>query len=270
MNLKIPADFVLAGAHPVQTDFSPVSYTFAGGSLAVTVPNVASGQSFTLRVHLDYALKGTTGYPANSPTTYSRTYSFDSTVNGASINGPTVNALGKSVTAIGGFVTDTSNNPQGGLRVKVYKGLTAKWSGVVDGDGYYFVEVSSGGPYSIVLYDSFGVPVWVKTGVNVAAYAYVPVDLTVLPINCAIQGFVKDSLGNPVSGVSVQLKGPLGNVQTTATTNLGGYYVFRFILPGTYTVKITVPAGYTGVIVSKNVSVKLTGMATVNFVLAKI
>jgi protocatechuate 3,4-dioxygenase beta subunit len=97
----------------------------------------------------------------------------------------------------------------------------------------------------------------------------VPVDLTVLPINCAIQGFVKDSLGNPVSGVSVQLKGPLGNIQTTTTTNPGGYYVFRFILPGTYTVKITVPADYTAAVVSKNVSVKSTYMATVNFVLTK-
>jgi sugar lactone lactonase YvrE len=270
ITVKIPSDFVFAGTNPVQIGFAPVSYTFASGSLALTVPNVASGQSFTLRVHLDYALKGKTGYPANSPTTYSQSYSFDSTVNGAPINAPTINAVGKTVTAIGGFVTDTKNSPQGGLQVKVYKGTAAKWSTIVDGDGYYFVGVSAGGPYSIVLYDSFGVPVWVKTGVNVAANSYVPTDLKVLPINCAIQGFIKDVLGNPVSGVLVQLKGPLGKIQTTTTTtNTGGYYVFRFMLPGTYTVSITVPTGYTTTIVSKTVSVKLTETATVNFDLTK-
>ncbi len=267
VSIKIPVDFVLAGATPVQVDFDSVSYTFAGGVLTVAVPNVASGQTFTLRVHLDYKLKGTTGY---SSTTYSKVYSFATTVNGASINAPSVNAVGKKVTAIGGLVADSRSSPQGGLQVKVYKGTTLKWSSIVYGDGYYFVGVSAGGPYSILLYDSFGVPVWVKTGINVAANTYVPVDLTVLPINCAIQGLVRDNLGNPVAGVTVQLNGPLGKIQTTTTaTNDGGYYVFRFILPGTYTVKITVPTGYTGAVVSKTVSIKLTETAKVDLGVAK-
>jgi hypothetical protein len=257
----------------VTVNFSAVSYTFSGGILRVTLVNVASGQMFTLRVHLDYKLKGTAGYPANSPTTFLRTYTFDTTVNGASIDAPTVRAAGKKATAIGGFVADTNGDPKSGLQARVYKGTTLKWSTVVDGDGYYYVDVAKGGPYSIILYNSFGVPVWIKTGINVAADTYVPLDFRVLPIDCAIQGFVKDDLGNPVAGVTVQVTGPWGNVQNTTTiTNAGGYYLFRFYLPGTYTVKITVPPGYTAMQDTITVTVHLTDTdpATVDFVLTKI
>jgi hypothetical protein len=270
ITIMIPADFVLKGNQPVQIDFTPVSYTFGGGVLTVNVPNVASGHTFTMRVQLDYKLKGSTGYPANSPMIYSKAYSFDTTVNGTPINAPSIDAVGKKVTAIGGYVFDTKGTPQGGLEARVYKDTTLKWRAIVDGDGYFFVKVSAGGPYSIILFDSLGAPIWIKTGISVATNTYVPIDFTVLPIDCSVQGFVKDNLGNQVPGVTVQLNGPLGKILTATTaTNVGGYYVFRSILPGTYTVKITVPAGYTATVVSKTMIVKLTETATANFVLTK-
>ena len=262
--IQIPADFVLEGAQPVQVDFSPANYTFADGVLTVTVPEVGSGQTFTLRVHLDYALKGTKPYPADSPTTFLREYTFETAVNGL-LSQTSITAVGKKATAIGGFVKDTFDEPKSGLQVRVYKGTTLKWSTTVDGDGFYFVEVQAGGPYSIILFNSNNIPVWIKTGISVATDAYVPVDFTVLPIDCAIQGFVKENYNTPVAGVTVQLLGSSGNIIATTTTNLGGYYVFRFYLPGTYTVKIVVPPGYTAPQDSQSVRVRLTETATVNF-----
>ena len=268
ITVQIPTDFNLEGTQPVQINFNPVSYTFANGVLKVIVPNVASGQTFTLRAHLNYNLKGTKPYPPD-PTTYFRQYTFETVANDVYSATATINAVGKKATAIGGFVTDTAGRPKGGLQVKVYKGLCEKWNTIVDGDGFYFVNVDVGGPYTIILFNSNNVPVWVKTCVNVANGAFVSVDFKVPPIDCAIQGFIKDTQNIPVAGVTVQLLNQAGKVITTTTTNLGGYYVFRFYLPGTYTVKIMVPPGYSATPDSKTIRVRLTETATVNFDLTK-
>jgi hypothetical protein len=271
ITVNIPDSFKLTGNQPVQIDFNPVSYTFTDYVLHVTVPNVAAGQTFTLRVHLDYKLKSTTGYPSNAPTTYHSTYIFSTNINGAFYSAPTIEATGKKATAIGGFATDSKGALQSGLKVNVYKGLTLKWSTEVDGDGYYYADVAAGGPYSLVLIDSFGAPVGANIGINVATDTYAPTDLKALPINCAIQGFVKDSLGNPVVGVKVQISGPLEHIQNAAaTTNSGGHYIFRFILPGTYILKITAPPGYTSTHDTQSIRVRLTETGTVNFTLIRI
>ncbi len=267
ISVKIPADFKLAGTQPVRVDFSPFTYTFANGLLSLIVPNVALGQSFTLRVNLDYKLKGTKNYPASSPTTYSKGYTFETTTNNV-VSQTSITALGKKVTAIGGFIAGNDGTPKDGLKVKVYKGLSEKWSTPVDGDGYYLVNVQAGGPYNIMLYNSYGIPVWIKTGINVATDTYLSVDITIPTIDCdcSIKGFVKDNFNNPVAGVTIKLKGPLGNIlTTTTTTNLGGYYVFRFLLPGTYTMTITAPASFTVPETAKTARVRLGETATVNF-----
>ena len=269
VTIKIPTDFVLTGTDKVTVDFNPASYTLAGGMLTVNIPNVASGQAFTLRVHLDYNLKGTKPYPANSPTTYTKQYTFETSVGGLSRQ-TTISATGKKATAIGGIVTDTRNHPENGLKVKVYQGSTMKWSIVVDGDGFYLVEVTAGGPYTIRIVNSNDILVWTKTGVTVAANTYVPRDFTVLPIDWSIQGFVRDDSNAPVAGVTVQLIGPAGNIFGTTTTNLGGHYVFRYYLPAQYTIKIIVPPGYTAAMPSQNVRVHLSEDLIVNFDIRKI
>ena len=269
ITIKIPSDFVLEGAQPVTKDFSPVCYTFAGGVLRVTVPNIASGKMFTLRVHLDYKLKGTKPYPADSPTTYLKSYVFETSVNGVAGEAPSIRADGKKATAIGGFVTDTCGRPKGGLQVRVYKGVTEKGRATVDGDGFYFVEVQAGGPYSIKLFNSNNQPVWLKTGVSVASATFVQVDFKVLPVDCAIQGFVKDNHNSPVAGVTIKLLSSSGNVIATTTTNLGGFYVFRFYHSGTYAVRIVLPPDYSAPYNTKTVRVRLTETAMVDFDLIK-
>jgi serine-aspartate repeat-containing protein C/D/E len=53
--------------------------------------------------------------------------------------------------------------------------------------------------------------------------------------NGSISGTVKDDNGNPIVGVTVELKDASGNTIDTATTTANGGYVFNEVEPGEYT-----------------------------------
>ncbi len=54
----------------------------------------------------------------------------------------------------------------------------------------------------------------------------------------SIDGTVyRDSNGTPISGMTLQLVKPDGEVYMTVETAFDGYYAFEFVLPGTYTVR---------------------------------
>ncbi len=181
----------------------------------------------------------------------------------------TVAAVGKKVTAIGGFLTDVNGVPKGGLTVEVTSGSTVLGSSMASSDGFYFVAVPEGGPYTVRITNSLETPVGPVIVVNVARDQFIEEDFNTLsPADPAITGFVLDADGG-VSGVTAQLLHKTGKVLATTTTNDGGYYVFRFSQPGKYTVKITVPEGYTADATSSTLSVKQFETAKVNFNLAK-
>jgi len=284
--VTIPNDFVLkpiATGQPVQIDGAPVSgYTLIGGMLTVPVGTVNNGQFFTLTVHLDYALKGSTPYPKDSQTSYRKEYSFTTKMDvdvdlvpcsGIAARAPTLVATGKRVTAIGGFVTDLNSYPKNGLTVKITDpvgGVKTLTTGNVMGDGFYFLPVSAGKGYMVQLYNSANNQVGIQTNIEVVQDAFVQVDFNTLsPADPAIHGFVKDKAGNAVAGVTVQLIDVSGRVVATTKTNLGGYYIFRFSRPGSYTIKIIVPTGYIAATTSVNLTVKQFETATVNFTLTK-
>ncbi len=72
-------------------------------------------------------------------------------------------------------------------------------------------------------------------------------DFAELPLPASIAGSVIDDLGNPIPGVTITLTGTdvNGNAVTlTTTTDANGDYEFTDLIPGTYTVTETQPAGY--------------------------
>jgi uncharacterized repeat protein (TIGR02543 family) len=275
--VSIPIDFVLKplspGANPVQINGQPVTYSFSGGVL--TVPNILinQGQTKTLSVHLDYGLKfkytSDQPYTSNSQTTWLKGYAFRATLNSFQTDTATIAAMGKKVTAIGGFLTDVNGVPKGGLTLEVTSGANVIGTSVASSDGFYFIAVPPGGPYTVRITNSLSTPVGPVTIVSVAKDQFVEKDFNTLsPADPAITGFVTDTSGNGVSGATVQLLNRQGKVLATTTTNLGGYYVFRFSQPGQYTVKITVPKGYTATATSTTLSVKQFETAKINFSLA--
>jgi hypothetical protein len=270
IKVKIPNDFVLKGGQPVQIDFVPVAYVGpdSSGILSTTVATVAAGQTFTLRVHLDYGLKGTTPYPADSQTTYYKIYEFKTTVCTVTGKAPAIVATGKKLTAIGGLVTDANGVPKNGLKVELTNPSGSKTYSQtgVPGDGFYFFAVQPGGPYTIRVYNSMNVQVAIKTNIQVAQDAFVETDFNTLsPADPVIQGFVTSNNRNPVAGVTVKLLNSRGQSVATTSTNRGGYYVFRFNQPGKYTVRITAPSGYGVSTESVTLTVKQFESVTVNF-----
>jgi uncharacterized repeat protein (TIGR02543 family) len=294
--VQIPYHFVLksTGSSSVEINGQPVPYTFTPGTSVtvpgtLTVPNILinQGQTKTLTVRLDYGLKFQYGIPppqpftSSSQTTFAQGYAFRATIS-SYLQGEnpstaktfqadtgTVAAFGKKVTAIGGFLTDVNGAPKGGLTVQIFSGSTQIGTSLVSNDGFYFVVLSQAGTYTVKVCNSPNSQVAISNNVKISKDQFVETDFNNLnPADPAITGFVTDAGGNGVAGVKVQLLDKQGRGLATITTNLGGYYVFRFSQPGQYTVKITVPKGYTSTVTSTTLSVKQFETAKVNFSLA--
>jgi hypothetical protein len=304
VSVDIPKDFLLRqiipGVSPItingqpipaSTDSQTLGYSFTPasgtnpGKLSITNLVLNKGQEVTLTVNLDYALKFQNGGPLNkftaaSQTTYAAGYAFRATVTyylqddtGKTVNNiladtGTIAAVGKKVTAVGGFLTDVNGVPKGGLTVVANNNpsLTATSTS----DGFYFLppqtQTMAPGTYSIKVYNSLNIQVATANNIKLSKDQFVQKDIDNLnPADPAISGFVKDDSGNGVSGITVQLLNKQGSVFAKTTTNNGGYYVLRFSMPGEYTVKISVPSGYSASVTSMTLNVKQFETAKVNF-----
>ena len=274
VTVKIPSDFDLKRlsprTSPVQIDGKAVYYSIsAGGLLKVSNIKINQSQTVTLTVHLDYALTDGCGsqlFKLSSPTTYSKAYAFNATLNSTQVATANIAAVGKKVTAIGGLIKDLLGEPKGGLVVTAINKTGSVVATVISpSDGFYFVAVPAG-TYTVKISNSFGTLLAQTYNFKVDKDQFVEKDFTLwlCTFDAAVMGFVKDDLGNGVSGVTVKLL-KSGTLMATTTTNLGGYYVFRFFQPGQYTVQITVPPGYTAAVTSKTVWINLAETETVNF-----
>jgi hypothetical protein len=272
ITVKIPSDFDLKPlsprANPVQIDGKPVAYSFSKtGMLTVSNIKINQNELVTLSVHLEYKLKdGSQLFTSSSLTSYSKAYDFTATLNSAQAPKASITAVGKKVTAIGGLIRDLLGEPKGGLTVTVTtKSGSVVGTDISPSDGFYFIAVPAG-TYTVKISNSFGTLLTQASNVKVTQDQFAEKDFLLLlsTLDASITGFVKDDFGNRVSGVTVKLL-KSGTVMATTTTNLGGYYVFRFFQPGQYTVQITVPPGYTAAITSKTVWISLAETETVNF-----
>jgi len=245
----------------------------------LTIPNVliTHGQTVILSIHLDYALKakypGALTFESTAQTTYAKGYAFAATVDPTAIDPvqadtATVAAVGKKVTAIGGFLLDVNGAPKGGLTVQVTSKGDVIGQSISTSDGFYFVPVTPGGPYKVEIINSIETYVAIDV-FSISKDQFMERDFTNLsPADPAINGFVTDTSSNPISGVQVQLLNKQGKQLATTTTNPGGYYIFRFPMPGTYTIKITAPADYIASITAKTLRISQFETAQVDFNLA--
>ncbi len=235
--------------------------------------SVAGGELRYLTVHLDFAAKGSKGFSSDAGTTYRQGFRLTEAINVDGLPGTiedptTFTAVGKRVTAIGGFALDTNLMWKSALKVRVFSGSTLiADSSITPPDGFYFADVPAGGPYTVQLVNPT-TNVIVRSALvnNVARDEYVSVDfLNLNPADPAIEGFVFDHSTNGVSGITVQLYGPGGRLLASTVTTSSGWYAFRFTQPGKYTVEILAPQGYSAGVTMVTVNIRQFETLRVDF-----
>ena len=209
---------------------------------------IPAGELRYITTHLDFNAKGEIGFDKTASDTYVQGFTF---IENVRIDGTRtftlipITAVGKDVTAIGGVALDTNLLFKSGLTVQVFDGkdLIAE-SPVTPPDGFYLVAVPSGGPYKVQLINSEKV---VKTTNNISVNQgqFVQVDfLRINPADPAIEGYVFNIMTQGVSDVNIDLYRLTGNNEklvSSTTTADGGWYIFRFPQPGTYSVQVSTP-----------------------------
>ena len=243
---------------------------FEDGILTVEDIFIEEGSSAVVSVWLDYGLKfqytDDQPYDKDSQNTYFAGYAFAARVNSLRADYGTVAAVGKKVTAIGGFMTTIFGVPKAGLTIEIYDrdGVFVD-SAVSSLDGFYFVEVPAG-TYDVEAYNSFGHKVGEVKDIRVKKDRYVAVNFDHLsPADPVIEGFVTSEEG-ALAGVEVQLLNKKGKVLASTTTNLAGYYSFIFTQPGNYMVAVVAPEVYVNP-VPVSLKIKQFEVMEVNFFL---
>ncbi|WXG46975.1 MAG: ABC transporter substrate-binding protein [Candidatus Atabeyarchaeum deiterrae] len=161
INLAIPSAFAMKGANPIQVYLNGndiTGYCTITGT-TITIANVPAGGTVHVRVHLDYALKGTI-YPSLDSFAM-RGYAFHTSVTGSGdligTHASTTDLIAhqKKTTAIAGFVTDANGNGVQGLTVQLFDSIgNLIQTTVTDENGfYYFIDIQAGS-YTVKVTDS--------------------------------------------------------------------------------------------------------------------
>lgn len=261
ITIKIPEEFVFKGTTPIhvfsdmtrRTDVTS-STTIATAGQTVSIKTQIQPESLIyVSVHLDFALKGTTGYSESDYISYVQGFRIladieDDSENSFSVKNIlcTFTGVGQKATAIGGFALDTNTEPKSGLRVEVYdENELVAISGITPSDGFYFLIIPPGGPYTVKLVNPVTGNIVKSSSVRVEKYEYKQVDfLNLSPADPVIEGYVFDPDMNGMGGITIELYNKHGKLLATTQTGTGGKYIFRFPSPGTYMVKAIIPSGY--------------------------
>ncbi len=274
--------FILKGAMPIHiyadlarsidvTSQATISVSSNGKIITITMTVPVQGGIRYATIHLDYRLKGTTGWASNSITTFVRSYKSNTMIQTSSwtiSNNPSADILtafvGQKLTGIGGYVLDTNANAKVGLYARLTDtsgALIPCQSGfpapnypigpcdITGGDGFYFLQTpnNAAGTYKVKICTDItcGTVKAVSANQNLALNQFNLVSFTLNPADPTIYGFVLDQYGRGVAGVTVQLYDARGILLGEKITSQSGFYAFSFTQPGTYTIKIVVPSGYT-------------------------
>src|SRR5262249_45645057 len=135
-------------AQPLAGQTSQSLYCQAS-TVTVTL-SVPGGAVRYVNVHLDYSLKGTTGYGSNASSTYVKGYNFIQT--GTIPCETDLTAAGKDVTGVGGFAIKSNLVSKGGLTVNLCPTSGCgnqnvnriKYSTTNTSDGFYFISYGAG------------------------------------------------------------------------------------------------------------------------------
>jgi hypothetical protein len=126
----------------------------------------------TLSVHLKY----TDSY--SSKATFSIDYPFIATVNLIQLTTTTITAVGKQMTAIGGFITDSNGAPKAGLTATVTTPNGIVGTAVSANDGSYFITVPAG-TYTVKITNSVTTQLAQVKNVIVAQNQFAEQDFTI-------------------------------------------------------------------------------------------
>ena len=165
----------------------------------------------------------------------------------------------------------STGSPIGGVTVKAYQGSKVKGSAVTGSDGKYTIANLAPGSYTIKLSVPSGYRSCASTSacVKVGCGSTKTINFCVCPpCSGTISGKVKcTSTGNYLSGITV--KAYLnGKEKGSAVTDSSGKYTISNLPEGSYTVKLTVPGGYSSCgQTSACVSVRCGKSNTVDFCL---
>src|SRR5262249_12707508 len=141
------------------------------GSITVPAVNVPAGGTVWVQIHIRYALMGSTGWPASSPTDFVRGYQAKTQFTGglAMTNPVVANFIetGKKVTAVGGYTIDLNGITKGGLGIAVDAlGTTCATPSIPASQnvtGFYFIPVSAGTASTVRICSSLGTQVAQQT-----------------------------------------------------------------------------------------------------------
>jgi peptide/nickel transport system substrate-binding protein len=257
--IEMPGEFVLKGVMPIHvfSDMARLSdvtsssiISIQGQTISVTTSIPPQSLAY-VTIHLDFSLKGTVGYTESDCTNYARGFkiiaSVEDSEKGFSVKNMCVSTgVGQKVTAIGGFVLDVNALPKSGLKVQVYDGdMFLGESPITPSDGFYFLKIPPGGPYTVKLFNPTTGNVIKSSSISVEKYEYRQVDfLNLNPADPVIEGYVFNSDMKGIGDVVIELYNKQGKLLATTRSEAGGKYVFRFTSPGTYFVKAIIPSNY--------------------------
>ena len=139
---------------------------------------------------------------------------------------------------IKGYVKDESGNPLSGVTVNL-SGKISKSTTTADDGSYGFYELTSGSYTVTPIKDGWRFDPVSRTtetlSANITNWDFVGTQI-VQETKFSISGYIKDTSGNGISGVSVSLSGTISKSIITPTS---GYYEFSDLPTGSYTVTAT-------------------------------
>ncbi|MFF1876413.1 collagen binding domain-containing protein [Leifsonia sp. NPDC058230] len=166
--------------------------------------------------------------------------------------------------SISGTVTASGGGVAGVTVTATPNGGGSPVSTVTAADGTYTFPLIAAGGYSV----SVGPPAgYIVSGVDSRAVTVATADVLGIDFALArtgsVSGLVADSVGAPIAGATLTVTGT--GAPATLTTNASGAYSLGSLPPGTYTVALTVPAGYSGSgALTRTVTITAAGEAIVD------
>jgi hypothetical protein len=256
---------------PLSNNLTPVKTI---GSVMLTNFSVPAGATIWVQVHIRSALLDTVGWPQDSQTTFLRSYQFST---GYTFDNLTLSTLlvtnftgtGKRVTGLGGYAVDLNAAGKGGLKVTVTdsKGAVVANATTEKYTGFFFANLPANTSGSVQLFNAMGNQIGTQKFGTIAQDLFVQLNfLNLSPADPVIEGIV-GTVDSGVANTRLELINVGGHVVSTTQTNSGGYYVFRFPAPGTYTVRITPPDGFRASTTSTTVKIKMFEELQVDFLM---
>ena len=268
-------DITISDANVVDSNFVLTQIYSISGTINLATNN--NGTSAFTGGSVSVSLSGATN---KTITTNNGSYSFDNLLAGSytvTITNPTGYYTKDTVITINPLNADKPNQ---NFTIKKLYSISGKVSGynsanlTLSGGSSATTTTSTDGSYSFtgLVNGNYKVTLTIPTGY--IAYDTIK-DITISDANVvdsnfvltlvySVSGTVSTSTGGTYKGATITLSG--SSIASTSTaTGTGGTYAFNKLFPGTYTVTLSVPSGYTATTTSLNFTISSDSVTGQNF-----